>query len=324
MSTNIDTMMFVGEVPWHNLGHQITEPMRTSKDIVISAHLDWSVNIEKMYTQSFADVPNYNVVYREDTKTILGVLNKQYPELVQNIDAFNAFEGLLGTEVEVETVASLGRGEQVFGCFKVNEGYTMLDEKIDHYFVVLNEHTKSDGKVTILNTPIRVVCQNTLSSALSNAVYKTRVPVVDGNYNIEIARKIIESKDAAADNLNRRAMEMYNKKVSRDHVEAMLDELFPMIISESDESLHTKQNMKIELMRDTFVGDCLGADNLGNYRNTQLAVYNALTDFEQHYYSKLDNSYELNYRMKVLPGVAQDSSRILSMKYLKIANKLVA
>lgn len=326
MSANIDTMMYVGEVPWHRLGHAYEVAPSTSKEIVTAAQMDWTVNIDKMYSEKFSEIPSYYAVYREDDDRILGVVNKDIPKLVQNIDAFNAFEDLLGKEVTVETAASLGKGEQIFGCFKVNNAYTVLDDEVDHYFVVLNEHLKADGKVTIMNTPIRVVCQNTLSAALSSNDAKMRIPVSSDNYmNAELARKIISGADTAIKKLNKRAEKLATQKISRDYVDSVLDELFPYVISKGEESLHTKANEKMEIMRETFVSECMGADNLGNYRGTKWQVFNAVTDFSQHYFKSVDKAYDLNYRMKLLPGMgASDGPATLVTKYLKVMDKIAA
>ena len=326
MSANIGTMMYVKETPWHGLGHRYETAPSTPQEIITAAELDWTVNTAKMFTELHSNVPNYHAVYREDNNDVLGVVNKANPVVVQNVDTFNAFEQILGTEVEVDTAASLGRGQTVFGCFKINQEYTVLDDDIQHYFVVINDHLKADGSITLLNTPIRVVCQNTLSAALTNNTYKIRIPVSsDKNINAELARKIINAAGLAIDNLSINANKMVKKKVSRDHIEALLDELFPIIDVGEGESSHHKANETTEMIRETFLSNCMGADNLGNYRGTQYQVYNALTDFSQHYFKNPDKSYDLKYRMGLLPGMGvTDNPSSLVTKYLKIKDKLVA
>lgn len=326
MSANIDTMMYVGETPWHKLGHQYTVAPSTPQEIVTAAQMDWRVNVDKMYSSLFSSVPNYYAVYREDNSDILGVVNKPRPNLVQNIDAFNAFGDLLGKEVSVETAASLGRGERIFGCFKIDNDFTVLDDKVEHYFVVLNEHLKADGRVTIMNTPIRVVCQNTLSAALSSNDAKMRIPISADNYlNAELARKIISGAETSIVNLNKRAEKLATQKVSDQYVETVLDNLFPFIESKGDESLHTKANEKMAIIRETFMNECMDVDNLANYRGTKWQIVNAVADFSQHYFNKVDKAYDLNYRMNLLPGMgATDGPATLMPKYLKIMDKIAA
>lgn len=325
MSAGIDTMMYVAETPWHNLGHKYDVAPKTSEEIIKGAELDWTVAATKMYTTEHGDVMNYHAIYREDNNTILGVVNSAYPRLVQNTESFKAFEDILGKEVDIDTAASLGKGERVFGCFKINQGYKLIDDDVDHYLVVINDHLKTDGKVTLLNTPIRVVCQNTLSHALSNNSYKVRVPIYgDSGANAEIAKKVIEGAGSCIKELDKKANNMLAQKVSRDYIEKLLDELFPYIKADG-ETTHSKANDIADMMRETFLSECMGADNLANYRGTQYQVFNALTDFSTHYFKSVDKAYDLNYRMSLLPGMgATDNPSTLVTKFLKIKDKLIA
>lgn len=324
MSANIDTMMYVGEVPWHGLGTRYETPPKTSKEIIEGAKLDWKVNAAPMKTDLHGDIANYHAIYREDNQEVLGVANRAYPKLVQNAETFTTFDQLIGESLDVETAASLGRGETVFGCFKIRNSYKVMDDETEHYFVVMNDHLKVDGKVTILNTPVRVVCQNTLSAALNNNVYKLRIPVTDDyNVNVTLADKLFASIDRATSNLQIQAEKMCSQKIDRTYVERVLDELFPYIQVEG-ESTYSKANENTQVIRDTFISQCMGADNLANYRGTTYQIFNALTDFEQHYFKKVEKSYDLNYRMKMLPGVGVESEPSKVTKFLRIKDKLLA
>lgn len=324
MSANIDTMMYVGEVPWHGLGTNYEVAPNTSEEIIKGAKLDWTVNAAQMKTDLHGPIDGYHAVYREDNHEILGVAKAKYPKLVQNTDTFNTFDRMIGDYITVETAASLGRGETIFGCFKISDSYKIMDDDIDHYFVVMNDHLKVDGKITVLNTPIRVVCQNTLSAALSNNTYKLRIPITDDyGINTALADKLITSVDNAMRNLQNQAEKMCNQKVTRDHIEKLLDELFPYIKVEG-ESTYSKANETTEMLRSTFISQCMGADNLANYRGTAYQVFNALTDYEMHYFKKVEKSYDLNYRMKMLPGVGVDTEPSKVAKFLKIKDKLIA
>ena len=59
----------------------------------------------------------------------------------------------------------------------------------------------------------------------------------------------------------------------------------------------------------------MGADNLNNVRGTQAQVYNALTDFTQHYFKSTDKGLDMEARMSVLPGYGPAS---MAKKYLKM------
>lgn len=324
MSANIDTMLYVGETPWHGLGVKYDTAPETPEEIIRGAKLDWEVKAEEMKTDMYGRVPNHYALYRQDNSELLGVVNKARPVIVQNVNAFNSVETLLGNGLTVDTAASLGHGEKVFGCFLMSEKYKLLDDDVEHYFVIVNDHLRADGKVTVLNTPIRVVCQNTLSAALNNNVYKLRVPISDNRtINSTVASTIVNSAGIAIKSLQERAEKMATTRVDKLYVEKVLDELFPYIKADG-ESLHSKANEKTEMIRNTFINDCMGADNLANYRGTQFQIFNALTDYTQHYFTDVDKGYDLNHRMKTLPGFSSDSSAALVTKYLKMADKLIA
>lgn len=325
MAANIDTMLYVGETPWHGLGKDMTlDPPKTAAEIIAGAELGWTTNYAKMRTDVHGDVPGWNAIYREDNNEILGVIHKTKPVLVQNTDTFNAVENMIGKQLDVETAASLGRGETVFGCFKIREQYRLLDDDLDHYFVIVNDHLKADGKVTVLNTPVRVVCQNTLSEALNTSLYKLRVPITaDSTINSQLALNLINSVDSAITSLQKKAETMVMKKVDHSYMDKLLDILFPYQLADG-QPLPTKANENNSIIRETFLTQCMDADNLANYRGTQWQVFNALTDFTQHYHKSADKAYDISYRMGALPGVkaAAETSKVVT--FLKVADKLAA
>lgn len=325
MAANIDSMVFVNEVPWHKQGIDLSDnPPKSGAEIIKAGQLDWSVGNVPMITNLHDRVENYHCIYRQDNMAVLGAVNKADIVQVQNADMFSAVDHLIGSSINFETAASLGKGEQVFGCFKISDQYKILDDDVDHYFVVLNEHLKPDGKVTILNTPVRVVCQNTLSYALSNSLYKLRVPISNvQSINETIASKLFVSVDNALTSLQKRAEDMYSKKISKEYVNTLLDELFPYSNPDNPESMFSKQNEAISQLRAMFVNQCMGADNLANYRGTQWQCLNAVLDWDQHAFKNMDKAYDINHRMKLLPGIG-DMSASKTMTFLKIADKIAA
>lgn len=324
MSANIDTLLYVGETPWHGLGTRYESAPTSAEEIIKGAHLDWTVAADTMMTEHHDKVQNYHAIYREDNNQVLGVVNKQYPRLVQNTDAFTAFDNLIGSDVSVETAASLGLGEKIFGCFKINEKYKVVDDEIEHYLVVFNDHLKADGKITILNTPVRVVCQNTLSAALQNNLLKYRISCShDEAINESLAKHVLEAAERSKKMLQDEAETLLSRKVSREDVEKILDELFPYIKVDG-ESEHNRANERTAMIRETFLTKCMGADNLANYRGTHYQVFNALTDFTQHYFKNTEDGLDLESRMKLLPGSGAESASAKVSKFLTLSSKLVA
>lgn len=320
----LSNMVRVNEIPWKGLGTSYETQPKSMIELVEKANLNWEVNSLPMLTELHEYVPNYNCIYRLDNNGILGVVNTSRPELVQNEDMFSAFEYLLGNKVDVDTASSFDGGRNVFGSFKIREQYKILDDEVDHYFVVVNDHLKPDGKVSVLNTPVRVICQNTLELAMKNNFYNLRIPVTaDTGINQSISASILENVASAIFDLQDTAEEMVKKKVEITHKEKILDELFPFPDVDENTVLHSKAMEQIEIIRETFQ-ECLDVDNLDNYRGTQWHMYNALADFDQHVYKKADNAYDLGYRMKRLKGVGTPAEPSRAAKYLKIMDSFVA
>lgn len=326
MSAAIDTMMYVGEVPWHGLGAKYDTPPETSEEIIHGAGLGWTVSAEPMITERSGKVPNYHCIYRDDTNTPLGVVNQKRLQLVQNTETFGAVDGLLGGDLIFDTAASLSGGEKVFGCFKISGKYKVLDDDVDHYFVILNEHLRPDGRVTVLNTPVRVVCQNTLSAALNNNLYRLRIPITtDTGIKNDLVNKLMDSVGSSIQRLQVMGEKMYEEKINRDGVSLLLDELFPYTGDPHNlDSITSRANQRVEMQREVFCRKCMAADNLGNYTGTLWQVFNALTDYSQHYFSKVEKGYDLDYRMKLLPGMSADTPANLVSKFFKIKEKLIA
>jgi len=320
MSANIDSMIYVGEVPWHREGQILTESPKSARELVAAGKFDWTVAALPIFTDRHDHIKSYHAIYREDNDAVLALVNK-VPELIQNIDAFETFDFLVGKSLDVETAASLGRGENVFACYKIRDQFKVVDDDVDHYFVVVNDHTKSDGRITILNTPIRVVCQNTLNQALSKNTYCLRVPLATTkDENEAIASQILSSVDRAILALNKSAANLLKEKTSESYINTALDILFPYQIADGT-PLENKANETISVKRETFM-NCMEMDNLANYHGTRYQLLQAALDYEQHYFVKLESVYDLNRRMKVIPGLSISTEPNLSAKLLKVMDKI--
>jgi len=325
MAANIDTMLYVGEVPWHGLGVDLSDnPPKNSEEIIKGAGLDWTVGSEPMMTKLHDRVPSYHAIYRQDNNEVLGVVNKARPILIQNTDTFRAVDNLIDKSIDVETAASLGRGETVFGCFKIREYYKIFDDDMEQYFVVVNDHMKVDGKVLVLNTPIRVVCQNTLSAALNKNLYQIRVPITpEASVNNTLSTNLMYAVKNSIDQIQKRAEEMFGKKIDKAYVERLLDMLFPYQ-KMGDEITDSRANEHTTIVREQFLTECMDADNLQNYKGTEWQVYNAITDFQQHFHKNADKAYDLKHRMTLIPGIVAPTETDKVTLFMKNRTKLLA
>jgi len=174
MPSNVNSMFYVKQEPWHKQGVRV-ESALTSEEAIIKAGLDYEVaKIPTSY--AFGDenriiLDKYATV-RTDTGVALGVVGKIY-NILQNKDAFRFFDGIVGVkEAMYDTAGALGKGERVWLLAKLPDYIRTAGNDITEKFLLLSNSHDGSSTVEVLFTGIRVVCENTLNIALSNATNK--------------------------------------------------------------------------------------------------------------------------------------------------------
>lgn len=165
MSANVESMFYNRETPWHKLGTRVENSL-SSQEALSAAGLDWIVTGEPIYSSS-AVIDGYKANTRSSDGKVLGIVSDRY-SVVQNTDAFNFTDALLGEGVRYETAGSLYGGRKIWLLAILPEKYKLLDDQIFPYICFTNSHDAS-GAVKVAVTATRVVCANTLSIALSDA-----------------------------------------------------------------------------------------------------------------------------------------------------------
>ena len=166
MSANVETMFSVRETPWHGLGRIVMEAP-ASREALELAGLDWQVESRNIYSGTGAMIPGYRANVRSTDDAVLGVVSDRY-RIVQNEEAFQFTDDLLGEGVTYETAGSLQGGKKVWMLARLPRKYLIAGDQVEPYLVIFNSHDGSSG-VKVAMTPIRVVCQNTLNLALNTA-----------------------------------------------------------------------------------------------------------------------------------------------------------
>ena len=296
MPAKVETMMYVREKPWHGLGTMVTEAT-TSSDALRFAGLDWTVRQEPVYNARGGIVKGYKANVRDKDGSVLGIVGDRY-KVVQNVDAFNFTDDLIGGDVRYETAGSLKEGRQIWLLARMSE-FKVAGDKVEPYLCFTNSHDGSGG-LKVCMTPIRVVCNNTLNLALKSA---KRV------WSMRHTENIRERLDEARDCLFRADEYMAKLAVYADRaantrlydadIKAILEELFPITDGATDRERATAEKCRNEFMV------CYFAPDIKRFRGTAWGAINAASDLVTHSMPhKNTKNYEANNWGRIMEGHA--------------------
>lgn len=273
MSANVETMFSVREVPWHGICTLVQEAP-TSKDALELAGLNWTVDGKPVYDSNGIEIKGYKANTRSSDGSVLGVVTDRY-KVVQNFEAFDFTDNLVGEGVTYETAGSLKNGKTIWLLAKMPER-KILEDDFDPYICFTNSHDGT-GAIRVVSTPIRVVCNNTLNLALSNATRSWSTKHMgDMNSKLQEAKHTLQLANDYLDALAENADRLANEKFMSEDVNAVLDELFPITEDMSD-----RKKNNIQLAKDGIQA-CMLAPDLIKFLNTKWGFINAVSDWVGH------------------------------------------
>lgn len=169
MAHLVETMAYAGEVPWHGLGVKVPHDLSPAQ-MLEKAGLDWQV--QKI--PAFADVNGKKInvgrsaLIRSSDQSVLDVVGNDWNP-VQNNEAFEFFsEYCQAGDMEMHTAGSLRDGQIVWALAKVKDSFELFKgDQVDSYLLFTNPH-KFGQCIDVRFTPIRVVCNNTLTLSLKS------------------------------------------------------------------------------------------------------------------------------------------------------------
>jgi phage/plasmid-like protein (TIGR03299 family) len=167
MAHEIETMAYFGRSPWHSLGTALEEADQYDwQRTCAKAGLDWEVELVGLQTADTQVQVSHRAVRRTSDGRILGVVGPRYAVL-QNRAAFQWFQPFLDArEAALHTAGALRQGSRVWVLAKLNRDPLVIapGDEVEKFILLSHGH---DGSLAVRCgfTPVRVVCQNTLSMA---------------------------------------------------------------------------------------------------------------------------------------------------------------
>lgn len=296
MAANVETMFYIREAPWHGLGRMVEEAL-TSKEALVAAGLDWNVTQKNVMTDYCNVIEGFRANLRESDGKVLGVVSDRY-KIVQNTDAFTFTDSLIEHGVTYETAGSLQEGKRIWLLAKLPDSYRLADEKVEPYIVFSNSHDGS-GAIKAAMTPVRVVCQNTLNIALSDAkrIWST-VHTGDIMTKLDEARHTLLQAGLYMGKLQREAEMMSLIRLTDRKVMQYTSELLPI---RDDATEIQKKN--VGRMRQDFLNRYYEAPDLTILPKNGWRFINAVSDFATHTEPlRRTEKYQENLFLKTMDG----------------------
>ena len=344
MAHQIETMAWAGEKPWHRLGVEVDSNL-TPWQMQEAAKLDWTVSKRPSYT---LDAPEWGEdvgliqaentfhIVRDSDNQVLSHCGRDYIP-IQNEQVFEFFKRFTEAgAMTMETAGSLKGGKEIWGLAKISEDFELIGgDEIKGYLLINQPHIVGKS-MTIKLTPIRVVCNNTLTFALGQkGTASFRMPHVRAfNEDVmESAREALGLSNEVMSLFKNQAKFLAQKKAKHSDILEFISEVYqPAVLQEFRNEMKLKEEGKlvgdIVPMKDRFnkypalVVEALerqpGAD-LKSSKGTWWGALNAVTYVEDHLRESNDEGNNLHSAWFGAGANRKARALDLAVKYAEVA-----
>lgn len=293
------SMFYVDEPPWHGLGRQLSKPA-TAKEAIVAANLDWEVMKVPLYAESgngrICLEDRFGIVRKDlppgqDCK-VLGIVGSQYTPL-QNVEAFTFFDPIVGEAAAIyHTAGVLGGGERIWILAKLPDHIRVVgDDIVDKYLLLSNSHDGTSS-VQVKFTPIRVVCENTLTMALSEGRTVRVAHTRHLHYRLRRAERLLGIVHARFNDIEEAFTAMAKVQMGN----GRLREYLKLVYSDPKDPEDEKARKRVHVSRAR--AEYFFANGKGNgqdrVKGTLWAAYNGIAELVDHQQTQQDDERRLD------------------------------
>lgn len=279
-------------VPWHGIG-EVVKGLMTAEECIKLAEMDWAVEVEEIFDKRGKLVPERFAVTRKartgkndragkpEVDTVLEIVGNRYRP-IQNTESFGFFDEVIGQkQAFYETAGTLNGGRKVWVMATLPGKLFIQSNPSDEAEKWVLLHTSHDGSasLTLQLVAVRVVCQNTLSAALSSRTNVVKIRHTE-NFKLRVrdAQKTLELATAYFDDLQGLMNKLAQASMSKDEMVKFTEVLLPA--PTKAENATPEASTRLINTRSSIVSLFdRGAGNLGKSRWDALS---AVTDFVDH------------------------------------------
>jgi phage/plasmid-like protein (TIGR03299 family) len=260
------------EPAWHGLGTVINAESLTYLEILEEAHmLGWNVRLlskqESAPTLTF-DKDEYFVVrnnpFIKDQVDVLGEVSQRY-NVFSNENTFAFGDALVnagdvrGETMSWETAGAINGGRTIFGSLALEREIRIdsngVDDVVKMFLLVASSHDGT-SKLTVLVTPVRVVCQNTLNLAIRGAVQQFKIKhtqSMDGK--VTEARDTLNLTDKYINVFEEKAANFFEKNVSNQEFWKIVEAIHGEKPEDNVKGRETRWQTKVDKAMELWTAD---------------------------------------------------------------------
>jgi phage/plasmid-like protein (TIGR03299 family) len=285
--TSSDSMFSVRETPWHGLGAVLDEPPNTIAEAIQRSGLGWRVErkpiaiergdvatVDDWWLPRCEEIPGWWANVRQDTRQVLGIVGERY-RVVQNFEAFQFIDQLLGSAMHFETAGSLHGGRRVWVLARLPEHLEVGGDPVRPYVLLMNSHDGSTA-VVAASTPVRVVCMNTLNWGLERA-RQTHSIRHTGKIREHVlqARRVLDLSIDYYRQFKHTGDQLASERFSEAQLHRVLEELYP---SGTDDRASDRTRRSREQTQHRIIELFAHGDTQGNAPGSKWAAVNAIVE----------------------------------------------
>lgn len=270
-NSQVETMAYAGDVPWHLAGTSVGEA-QTSEVMIVKAGVDWDVELGPVYGPGQLEIPGWNSIYRVTDKKVFAVSKGRY-EVWNNRDAFAFTDSLVADGIaKYETAGSLYGGAKVWVLMKLDQGMQIGNEEYRNYVMVLNGFDLQTS-ITVKYVNERVVCRNTAWIALAEQSLTFRTTHAPGiDRRMTQAHEMFRVTTEAQRRMQILLEQMQEVKLTKKDRQVVQDELFGTL----DEETPTRRKNAIEAFQAIYEAE----RQLNGH--SAYTMFNAATGYADH------------------------------------------
>jgi phage/plasmid-like protein (TIGR03299 family) len=277
-------MFYRGEAPWHGLGTSIEGAITVEQALALAA--PFTVE-SRPIQQEGKDIEGWKGLTRSDTRAFLAAVRSTY-QVFQPRETFEFMDDVIGSGRAIyHTGGTLCKGERIWLTAKLKDPVILPGEDTVEKFLLLVNSYDGTLALRMFYTPVRVVCQNTLTAAIEGA----------GSMGIAIRhRGALQARVDEAKRVLGLADEFYGKfstianTLACTRVGSRLGEYLEYVYPDRKDNDLVREATRKQV---AYLFEVGRGTNLVSARGTLWGAYNAVAEFEDHArnYRKLSSRF---------------------------------